>query len=234
MGNSIAVTLSNGEIWHVTNGLVSGGASACVPIQCVEYMSDEEIGRFLRECKQAAEILNVSEQAYIYLHGTFEYDHDELEDLFRLFGIHRRHSPTIAQAYSRLVDIRDCGGRVPGPYYKRPHDAPLTALDKHPSKRSNEESKVLKLAERDGWQCHYCDCDLGLPRLTHVDKYGYAHYAVPDEIKHAQIEHKTPRARGGGDHMDNLVLSCPACNMRKGARYSYEEFVALMREELRT
>jgi 5-methylcytosine-specific restriction endonuclease McrA len=38
-----------------------------------------------------------------------------------------------------------------------------------------------------------------------------------------QVEHITPRAKGGSDRVSNLTLACPPCNQRKGNRTA-EEF----------
>ena len=39
------------------------------------------------------------------------------------------------------------------------------------------------------------------------------------------IDHKVPRAKGGTDHLDNLVLACTGCNSAKGTM-DYHEFLA--------
>lgn len=57
-------------------------------------------------------------------------------------------------------------------------------------------------ARRSGMQCHYC--------------------SVPTA---AEIEHLRPRSEGGSSWMDNLVLSCPYCNKKKGTR-DLNEFLA--------
>ena len=53
--------------------------------------------------------------------------------------------------------------------------------------------------------CYYCGCDLS--------KTG------------EHLDHKQPLSRGGEHSMENIVLSCPACNMSKGAK-TEEEFKA--------
>ncbi len=47
---------------------------------------------------------------------------------------------------------------------------------------------------RDGFRCQYC---------------GSTH--------HLTIDHVVPRSRGGADSWENVVTSCAACNVRKGA-----------------
>lgn len=60
--------------------------------------------------------------------------------------------------------------------------------------------RVRRLAERDGWECHYCGV------------------SIP------QVEHRTPRSRGGSNRLDNLVLACQPCNSAKGTMTD-EEFM---------
>lgn len=33
-----------------------------------------------------------------------------------------------------------------------------------------------------------------------------------------EIDHSRPKARGGSDHMNNLMPSCQSCNREKGSR----------------
>ncbi len=63
---------------------------------------------------------------------------------------------------------------------------------------SNDVAEML--AEQDG-RCHYCQEPLD----------GKFH-----------LEHKTPLARGGRHDRDNVCLSCPTCNLRKGDRTEAE------------
>ena len=63
--------------------------------------------------------------------------------------------------------------------------------------------KWKDLVERDGDRCHYC-------RLTTVKDLPHSH------PRKATIDHKTPRSRGGGWSLDNLVISCDRCNGEKG------------------
>ena len=76
--------------------------------------------------------------------------------------------------------------------------------------------------ERDRGVCRYCDVDL----LASFSAYWSA-----------TVDHVHAVAVGGRDSLDNLVLSCPACNgmlCRSGALLSIEErkaFVANRREQ---
>jgi 5-methylcytosine-specific restriction endonuclease McrA len=51
---------------------------------------------------------------------------------------------------------------------------------------------------RAAYQCEYC--------------------RLPQEFSELRfhIEHIVPRQHGGADHLDNLALACPDCNLRKG------------------
>ena len=50
--------------------------------------------------------------------------------------------------------------------------------------------------ERDGNVCRYCGSETDSPHVDHI----------------------TPRCKGGGDRIENLVVACPACNLSKGGR----------------
>jgi len=63
------------------------------------------------------------------------------------------------------------------------------------------------LTERDFILCYYCRCEIA-PADSH-------------------LEHKRPVSRGGGNHRSNLVLSCSACNLKKG-RKTHEEFIKII------
>lgn len=43
--------------------------------------------------------------------------------------------------------------------------------------------------------------------------------------KEVHIEHKIPISRGGSNNIENIALSCAACNLTKGAK-THEEFLA--------
>lgn len=59
---------------------------------------------------------------------------------------------------------------------------------------------VRHLLQTQGRVCRYCDC---LLTKFHVD-------------------HFVPLARGGSNGPENLVLSCPTCNFRKGAKMPWD------------
>lgn len=113
-------------------------------------------------------------------------------------------------------------------------------------RKTEAEKRVERLAKRDGWTCHYCNVILSYPKKIligyeyHDDfwqsdtgsdmrpgNYPIYNDSMPEGAKLPTIDHKIPRAKGGNSKPDNLVLSCLDCNMKKGARYTYEEFLAL-------
>jgi hypothetical protein len=65
----------------------------------------------------------------------------------------------------------------------------------------------MKLAVRLGTtRCHYCDVELNFSDEPHT------------LTRRATIDHQTPRARGGSNHLNNLVLACSECNSHKQRR----------------
>ncbi len=59
------------------------------------------------------------------------------------------------------------------------------------------KKRRFQVLERDGFRCRYCGAN-GTAEQLHVD-------------------HILPVSRGGSDDLDNLVASCHACNLGKGA-----------------
>jgi hypothetical protein len=64
-------------------------------------------------------------------------------------------------------------------------------------------NQIHELKNRKVFQCHYCNAML--------------------TMREATIDHKQPRAKGGTNVLDNMVISCFPCNLRKGTT-PYEEF----------
>jgi hypothetical protein len=62
----------------------------------------------------------------------------------------------------------------------------------------NVRENRVKVYERDGYKCHYCDKQL--TRFT------------------ATLDHVTPVAEGGDNSLGNLVTACLGCNSRKTGR----------------
>jgi 5-methylcytosine-specific restriction endonuclease McrA len=58
-------------------------------------------------------------------------------------------------------------------------------------------SGFLRIAQRDGWRCHWCDVGY----LPH-DRW--------------EVDHVVPLASGGTNHVTNLALAHSSCNATKG------------------
>jgi 5-methylcytosine-specific restriction endonuclease McrA len=69
------------------------------------------------------------------------------------------------------------------------------------------------LMHRDGHQCQYC--------------------GKRPPLRDLNIDHVTPRSRGGDDTWENLVTSCRTCNLRKGWKTPEEANMRLARRPFR-
>jgi hypothetical protein len=105
-------------------------------------------------------------------------------------------------------------------------------------KNSTRRQAITALAERDGWQCHYCGDRLyshqeisqlfAVPQNVQPDgRYEYSEIVFPAGVDWPTLDHKVPTVLGGPDDLDNLVLCCRPCNTHKGDTYSYAEFVEM-------
>lgn len=83
-------------------------------------------------------------------------------------------------------------------------------------------AEKIALHHRDGFNCRFC----GIPVIRKEVRV-YLHKLYPEAIpwgrknivQHsafqalwAQYDHILPHARGGGNHLDNMVVTCAACN----------------------
>lgn len=93
------------------------------------------------------------------------------------------------------------------------------------------------LAKRDGgYFCHYCHApimffeDIPVHEVTLHVRTGYIKTMQRDpSIKALSIDHKVPRAKGGSNKLDNLLLSCEKCNQRKGKK-DYDDFLEWLKD----
>ncbi len=71
--------------------------------------------------------------------------------------------------------------------------------------------RVPQLIERDGTKCHYCGCELN--------------FTNPSHSNYRTVDHRNPRSAGekANHNLNNLVLCCQSCNIKKG-NLSYKEF----------
>jgi 5-methylcytosine-specific restriction endonuclease McrA len=82
-----------------------------------------------------------------------------------------------------------------------------------------------ELHRRDGYHCRFC----GIP-VIHADTRRFLHKIYPDAVpwgrtnatQHAafqcmwlQYDHVVPHSAGGENALDNLVITCSACNFGK-------------------
>ena len=84
----------------------------------------------------------------------------------------------------------------------------LVRYERFPSHRVRLTRKNLLL--RDDYQCQYCGRHPGVRELN--------------------IDHVLPRSRLGSDTWENLVVSCRACNLKKGRRTPIEAKMKLLRQ----
>jgi 5-methylcytosine-specific restriction endonuclease McrA len=84
-----------------------------------------------------------------------------------------------------------------------------------------------ELWDAQGGRCWYCGCDLSCDHLCEIGDDGSL---IPPEGRVAcEIEHQTPKSKGGGDAKANLVLSCKPCNRAKRSR-TVEEYRSYLAE----
>ena len=94
-----------------------------------------------------------------------------------------------------------------------------------PRTRKRVSQFAPEIAARDGgWACRYCGVQLASVEHTpeRVEPSGDAYVCRPG-YEFVTVDHVVPRAHGGSDELENLVLACSRCNSRKGVK-SQEEF----------
>lgn len=84
-----------------------------------------------------------------------------------------------------------------------------------------------EIAHRDGgWQCYYCGAALrpyGADAPTGYRKI-VGGYFYNEFYQFYAVDHVVAKTSGGAHDLSNLVLTCTACNCRKGKR-NYETFI---------
>lgn len=114
----------------------------------------------------------------------------------------------------------------------------------------SQSDVAVVVGDRDGWRCHYCHLPIVDPRVPELscrwspglscvvtsdgcgcgkhrpgEVCSYSASWVPQgDYRWGQVDHRTPKARGGTDDTWNLVLCCGSCNSQKGSR-SYLEYL---------
>ena len=94
---------------------------------------------------------------------------------------------------------------------KVPRVVHLGRYDKRPRNVVRLSRRNVML--RDAHQCQYC--------------------GKRPPVRDLNIDHVVPRSRGGGDSWANLVTSCKACNLKKGARSPDDAGMRLLRAPVR-
>lgn len=109
-----------------------------------------------------------------------------------------------------------------------------------PAVSASRARLIERLLERQGPGCCYCDTWLLIPQnvewrgdFQEPDprrSRGFArpYLRVVREVRVLHLEHAIPKARGGGDDIDNLRLSCAPCNLAKGTLTEVEFLAAIM------
>lgn len=87
---------------------------------------------------------------------------------------------------------------------------------KFPPAKRRKTTLKLKLLQKSGGKCTYCNKRLTLKRKHHVDK--------------VTVDHYIPLAKGGFDDFHNKVAACLKCNNRK-ADLMPEEFMEVLKNE---
>ena len=113
----------------------------------------------------------------------------------------------------RELDVREGDDALPivGGALRVPRVVHLHRYDRTP--RTTVRLTRRNLMFRDAHQCQYCGRRPALRDLN--------------------IDHVTPRSRGGGDSWENLVTACRVCNLRKGWKTPEEANMHLARPPFR-
>ena len=106
----------------------------------------------------------------------------------------------------------------------------LAEADRIPVRMPNAEER-RRLIGRDGYHCRFCGIPLIRLEVRNALRKVYGE-ALPwptrgkgcDKYKHAafqcmwlQYDHITPHSRGGGNGLDNLVVTCAPCNFGRSS-----------------
>lgn len=90
----------------------------------------------------------------------------------------------------------------------------LYRLSKNGGKHTKKD--VSELYDLQEGMCFYCGASLS-----------------PDGKKTFEVDHFIPIIEGGGDGVNNIVLSCPACNSMKGGHFLGDSVTHIKDKELR-
>ena len=89
-------------------------------------------------------------------------------------------------------------------------EAPTESEDIRYPELNEKEKVVRKLFKKQRGKCAYCK-----KKIILVDKF--KSYTFDESLKWGELEHITPKSKGGKDELSNYCLACRGCNQRKGA-----------------
>jgi 5-methylcytosine-specific restriction endonuclease McrA len=88
---------------------------------------------------------------------------------------------------------------------------------------SRKRNLLLRLHARENGRCFYCDRHVNLHTVETCST------RWPDP-RAATLDHVMPRAAGGGNTFDNMVLACFECNNRRGDMSAFDFLAGLQQE----
>jgi 5-methylcytosine-specific restriction endonuclease McrA len=95
--------------------------------------------------------------------------------------------------------------------YKFLEELPLTDLEKY------KEHRRLTVFYNKGLDCSNPDCErIGARLIKGLDRGGNVHVDVyTDDLVLMTVDHIIPRAKGGGEELENKQPMCRDCNTKK-------------------
>ena len=192
-GCQLRVELPNGMTWGAGQ-ISSGSPKVFVPIDVLDDLGDDEIGKFVRLCVPKARLA----KAILDADGITQYaGTDQLHDAILAYPEYDR---AYFEQFAGQDPIIDQVIRVIDGYY---HILEERAQKKKASRKrrgkfsASRDRLLLQLAERDGYRCKHCGATKGLT-----------------------VDHIVPVSKDGSDALDNLQILCQICNSKKGNRRS--------------
>jgi len=109
---------------------------------------------------------------------------------------------------------------------------PTLSKESRPPARMPSAAQKREIHQRDGYNCRFCGMPVIRPEVRRRISIAYAEAArwgTTEAQQHAgfqamwaQYDHIVPHAHGGTSEIDNMVLTCAACNFGRGS-YLIEE-----------
>jgi hypothetical protein len=171
------------------------GPSVCVPISCIDGLTDAELGKAVRAAQPLAAYAQALEIAYWVTADVADIRDIPGEIVESHAAILQRHAgqdPKIDTALSLLQ--REAERRREAAAQRR-YNTPTRAETLRRDIRAHYATLFMQIGRRDGFHCQQCGSTTGL-----------------------EIDHIIALARGGGNDLLNLQLLCGLCNSTKGDR----------------